>query len=83
VTRRGIKTDFFLATWFKRRRKELNLKGSGAMQKEMPLAEAEQLVLDQMAEDPAKHHGVRTIQHKMAFTNSVHLPRWCKGFVTF
>lgn len=64
------------ASTVKRRRKALGLKGSGSTRKEIDFERAEQLVLDQMAEDPAKHHGVRTIQNKIAQAEMIHLPRW-------
>jgi hypothetical protein len=37
--------------------------------------DVEQLVLNQMNRDPAKHHGVKTIQYKVAFDAGVHLTR--------
>ena len=60
----------------KRRRKALGLTGSGATMRAMPLQTAEQLVVAQMDKDPAKRHGVRTIQHKIAFNEGVHLTRY-------
>jgi hypothetical protein len=38
-------------------------------------ADAEQLILAQMDKDPAKNHGVRTIQGKVAYHDGVHLTR--------
>jgi hypothetical protein len=37
--------------------------------------EAEQLVIKAMDKDPAKRSGVRTIHHKIAFDEKIHLPR--------
>jgi hypothetical protein len=59
----------------KRRRKALGLKGSGSTRKEMTFGHIEQLVLDHVGEDLAKHHGVRTIQSKIAQEHMVHVPR--------
>ena len=39
------------------------------------LKEAEQLVLDQMEHDPARHQGPRTIRHKLAGRTGHHLTR--------
>jgi hypothetical protein len=60
----------------KRRRKELDLKGSGSTMRTIDPATAEQLVIDQMDKDPAKRSGVRTIQQKIAFENAIHLTRY-------
>ena len=37
--------------------------------------EAEQLIIDQMDEDAARHQGPRTIRHKIAMRTGKHLPR--------
>ena len=66
---------FGSATTVKRRRKELGLTGSGVTTRAMPLQEAEQLVIAQLDKDPQKRHGVRTIQHKIAFEQGTHLTR--------
>ena len=66
----------------KRRRKELGLHGSKATMKTIDLSEAEQLVIKAMDKDPAKHSGVRTIHHKIAFDEKIHLSRYlirCDG----
>lgn len=59
----------------KRRRKELALVGSGPTTRSLPHAVKEQLVLDQMNRDPAKRHGVETIQSKVAFNEEIHLTK--------
>ena len=41
----------------------------------MPRQEAEQLVLDQMDNDPSRRQGIRTIQAKIAFETEQHLTR--------
>ena len=65
------------ASSVKRRRKELGLSGSGATMRSMPNRNAEQLVIAQMDRDPAKRHGVWTIQQEVAFHEGVHLTRYC------
>ncbi|THG92517.1 hypothetical protein EW026_g8404 [Hermanssonia centrifuga] len=62
-------------TTVKRRRRELGLVGSKVNAREIPLQQAEQLVLQQLDQDPAKHHGVCTIQAKVAFNSGVHIAR--------
>lgn len=62
-------------TTVKRRRKALGLFGSGAMAKVLPPNQVEQLVLAQLDRDPNKKAGISTIQHKIAFENSVHIRR--------
>ncbi|TDL13749.1 hypothetical protein BD410DRAFT_817268 [Rickenella mellea] len=59
----------------KRRRKRLGLTGSGVTTTALGQDIAEQLVLEQMDQDPAKRHGVRTIQAKIAFNKEIHLKR--------
>jgi hypothetical protein len=59
----------------KRRRKELGLHGSKATMKIIDQSEAEQLVIKAMDNDPAKRSGVRTIHHKIAFDEKIHLSR--------
>ncbi|KAJ7586525.1 hypothetical protein C8J56DRAFT_1051886 [Mycena floridula] len=60
----------------KRRRKFLGLSGSRSTAvKEMNTSAATQLVLDEMGKDQARRSGVRTIQAKVAFNHSTHLPR--------
>ncbi|KAF8884384.1 hypothetical protein BD779DRAFT_1472147 [Infundibulicybe gibba] len=59
----------------KRRRKELGLTGSGKTTKQLPEKVKEQLVLDQMDQDPARRSGVISTQHKIAFTTGTHLTR--------
>jgi hypothetical protein len=51
----------------------MSLKGSGATMKTIDPANAEQLVVSKMDGDPAKRAGVRTIQHKIAFEDGIHL----------
>jgi len=63
------------AVTVKRRRKALGLTRSGVTTRTMPHQEAEQLVMAQLDKDPAKRHGVRTIQHKIVFNKGVHLTR--------
>jgi hypothetical protein len=69
------------ASSVKRRRRELGLKGSGATAKTIPHTEAEQLVLNQLGEDPASNHGVQTIQSKIAFNTGIHLRRSVRNVV--
>jgi hypothetical protein len=59
----------------KRRRKELGLLGSGATIKLMPDREKEQLVLDQMDQDPARRQGVLSTRQKVAFQTGTHLTK--------
>lgn len=59
----------------KRRRNELGLSGSGKTTKRMPAKEKEQLVLNQMDQDPARRQGVITTQQKIAFHTGTHLTR--------
>ncbi|OCH84308.1 hypothetical protein OBBRIDRAFT_808335 [Obba rivulosa] len=68
----GIKMS---ASTVKHRRKELGLFGSGVTTRRMPDTVSTQLVLAQMDKDPAKRHGVRTIQYKIAHERAVHLTR--------
>jgi hypothetical protein len=67
--------DLHSDTTVKRRRKELGLTGSGPTTRSIPYSVKEQLVVDQMNKDPAKRHGVRTIQQKVAFHEETHLTR--------
>ncbi|KAJ7586451.1 hypothetical protein C8J56DRAFT_828296 [Mycena floridula] len=57
----------------KRRRKFLGLSGSRSTA--MNTSAATQMVLDEMGKDQAGRSGVRTIQAKVAFNHSTHLPR--------
>lgn len=59
----------------KRRRKELGLTGSGPTTRALPYAVKEQLVVNQMSKDPARRHGVHTIQQKVAFNEEIHLTK--------
>jgi hypothetical protein len=52
------------------------LKGSGATMKTIDPGNAEQLVVDQMDKDPAKRAGVRTVMHKIAFEDGIHMTRY-------
>jgi hypothetical protein len=63
------------ASSVKRRRRKLGLMGSGATAKSLPLVDAEQLVLNQVAKDPASNRGVQTIMNRVAFDEGIHLPR--------
>ncbi|KAJ3762218.1 hypothetical protein EV360DRAFT_36154 [Lentinula raphanica] len=75
LTEYGIKMS---ASTVKNRRKELNLKGSRGVMKNMDAAgeaEAEQLILNEMSKDPAQRAGVGTIQAKVAYNTGTHLPR--------
>ena len=67
--------DDYSASTVKRRRKELGLTGSGATTKSLPMNEREQLVLDAMDRDPARHQGVRAIQQNIAYYDGKHLTR--------
>jgi hypothetical protein len=55
---------------------ELNLKGSGTTTKALSAIDAEQLVINEMSKDPAQHHGVKTIQYKVAYNSGTHLTRY-------
>jgi hypothetical protein len=68
-------TMFVSGSTVKRRRKELGLHGSRATMKTIDPSEAEQLVIKAMDKDPAKRSGVRTVHHKIAFDEKVHLSR--------
>ncbi|KAJ7075958.1 hypothetical protein B0H15DRAFT_805904 [Mycena belliarum] len=68
----GIRTS---ASTVKRRRKALKLTGGAATAKTIEKATARQLVLSVMDKDPAKRAGVRTVRAKIAFDDSVILPR--------
>ena len=54
----------------------MDLKGSGATMKIIDPGNAEQLVVNKMDKDPAKRSGVRTIMHKIAFEDGIHLTRY-------
>lgn len=59
----------------KKRRMQLGLTGSRKTMKMLDPKEAEQLVLDEMDNDAARHQGPRTIRHKIAMRTGQHLPR--------
>lgn len=59
----------------KKRRLQLGLVGSRSNMKKISEKEAEQLVLDQMDEDPNRALGVRNIQHKIAMSSGQHIKR--------
>jgi len=59
----------------KKRRQELGLTGSRKTMKELNSTEAQQLVLDQMDNDPASNKGSRTIRHSIAMKTGTHLTR--------
>ncbi|KIM43482.1 hypothetical protein M413DRAFT_443403 [Hebeloma cylindrosporum] len=59
----------------KKRRQQLGLTGSRKTMKTLDSKEAEQLVLDQMDCDPARHQGPRVIRHKLASRTGHHLTR--------
>jgi hypothetical protein len=54
----------------------MDLKGGGATMKTIDPGTAEQLVVNKMDKDPAKRAGVRTIMHKIAFEDGIHLTRY-------
>jgi hypothetical protein len=58
----------------KKRRAQLGLAGSRKTMKVLDPKEAEQLVLDEMDNDAARHQGPRTIRHKIAMRTGQHLP---------
>ncbi|KAJ7149435.1 hypothetical protein C8R43DRAFT_1088198 [Mycena crocata] len=68
----GIETS---ESTVKRRRREFGLTGGAATERELTLAQVEQLVLNQMDEDTAKRWGVRTVWHKIAHDEQVILTR--------
>jgi hypothetical protein len=59
---------------------KLGLKGSGATAKTLPHIDVEQLVLDQIAKDPASNHGVQTIQDKITFHKAIHIPQFVASY---
>ena len=73
-----ISLYYFSPSTVKKRRRALQLKGSRGIMRDMDeagLAEAEQLVLNELSKDPAQRAGSRTIQAKIAYNSSLHLPR--------
>ncbi|KAH8093899.1 hypothetical protein BXZ70DRAFT_369379 [Cristinia sonorae] len=58
-----------------RRRSELGLKASGRTTRELSENEKRQLLLDQLAKDPGRTRGPRTIKEAIANETSVHLTR--------
>jgi hypothetical protein len=64
------------AATVKRRRKELGLTGSGVTTRTMARQDIEQLVLNQLAQDPTNRLGIRTIQHQIAHSKGIHLTRF-------
>ena len=46
------------------------------MAKTMPFEEAEQLVINELANDPAKNSGVKKIQYKVAFNAGKHIAKY-------
>ncbi|TFK59237.1 hypothetical protein BDN72DRAFT_906048 [Pluteus cervinus] len=63
----------------KRRRRKLGLSGSGKTTKALPDYEKEQLVLNQMQNDLARHRGVKSTRERIAFETGTHLT---KNFVS-
>ena len=63
----------------KKHRQQLGLTSSRATMKKLDPTAAEQLVLDQMDRDPARHQGPRNIRHNIAMKTGIHLTR---DFVT-
>ncbi|KAJ6632401.1 hypothetical protein B0H10DRAFT_2159630 [Mycena sp. CBHHK59/15] len=63
------------ASTVKRRRKSLGLSAGAGTMKNLPKAEAEQLIVNKMDKDPAKCSGVRTIWAKVVFEDGIILPR--------
>jgi hypothetical protein len=59
----------------KKRHQQLGLTGSRKTMKTLHPKEAEQLVLDQIDLNPARHQGPRTIRHKLAGRTGHHLTR--------
>lgn len=66
---------FFSDTTVKRRRAKLGLNGSGKTMKTISSEVCTQAILSQMDKDPARRQGVRTIQNRIAFDQSLHIPR--------
>lgn len=60
----------------KRRRKTLELWGSAKVAKMVPEATRVQIVLRQMDEDPADHHGVKTVTSKIKQDQNIHIGRY-------
>lgn len=65
----------YSASTVKRRRREMNFRGSGSTMKTIDPYKAEQLVVKAMDKDPAKRSGVQTIHNRVAFDSGVHLSR--------
>ncbi|THU96679.1 hypothetical protein K435DRAFT_858310 [Dendrothele bispora CBS 962.96] len=66
------------ASTVKNRRATLGLKGSRGVMKTMDetgTAQATQMILNELSNDPSQRAGVRTIQAKVAYSSAVHLPR--------
>ena len=72
---------YLSASSVKRRRKDLNLQGSGSTAKLMPVDQARQLVINVMDIDRARRTGVKGIQHKIAFDTATHLTRYFHHFM--
>jgi hypothetical protein len=53
----------------------LGFTGSGATTKALSHQNIEQIVINQLEKDPMKHHGIRTVQHKIAHDEGIHLTR--------
>ncbi|KAJ7783955.1 hypothetical protein DFH07DRAFT_727199, partial [Mycena maculata] len=73
-----LKADYGIdksASTVKRRRKDLGLTGGAATMKKTAKSDVVQLVLGKIDKDPAKRMGVRTLRAKVAFQDSVILPR--------
>ncbi|KAK7018706.1 hypothetical protein VNI00_018299 [Paramarasmius palmivorus] len=58
-----------------RRKKAYGILGSGATTRTLPETEKRQLIFDQMAKDPSRMQGPRTIKEGIAFDQGVHLTR--------
>ena len=58
-----------------RRKKDLQLKGSGVTTKELAETIKRQLILDQMAKDPTSGWGPRLVKERIAFDTGIHLTR--------
>lgn len=64
-----------------KRLKALGLTGSGATTKRLPADVKRQLILDQMAQDPAGRQGPSTIKEAVAWNTGIHLTRWAHSRV--
>jgi hypothetical protein len=64
------------AITIKRRRKAYGLMASGATTRSLPAAVKEQLIFDQLANDPLSRLGPRSVKEHIALDSGIHLTRF-------